>query len=176
MTVLVAVSRAAAVCARRAIRKSTIFSVPRASKIMQCPHDRTVFADDRAPGHRNRLLPHLPRRVAGPLRARQDHRAGERTTPSEGTSQRAAARPAHRGRQLPGWISSGDGLPAVSGLRALAKEPDSPDYHYGRGYDPRYQDKKKRKSSLATCSTQDGARPVDHAIQLWLTTSQAIEG
>ncbi len=109
-----------------------VITYDRTESIKNCRfrlHLRLAFVvkDDRAPGHRNRLLPHLPRGVAGPRRARQDHRAGERTSASDGTTpQRGAARPAHRGRELPGWISSGTGLPSVSGLRALVQEPGQP--------------------------------------------------
>ena len=42
---------------------------------MQCPTDGTTLADERAQRDRDRLLPHLPGRVARPGRARQDHRA-----------------------------------------------------------------------------------------------------
>jgi len=39
------------------------------------PDRRRQSGPHRAPGHRDRLLPDLPRRLAGPWRARQDHRA-----------------------------------------------------------------------------------------------------
>jgi hypothetical protein len=48
---------------------------------------RDCVANERAAGHRDRLLPHLSRCVAGPRRARQDHRAGERARCSDDTPQ-----------------------------------------------------------------------------------------
>jgi Zn-finger nucleic acid-binding protein len=38
--------------------------------------------------------------------------------------------------------------PQYPDSRRLPKSPDSPEAYYGRGYDSRYQNKKKRKSFL----------------------------
>ena len=89
----------------------------------------------------------LPRSVARSRRARQDHRAGERTTPPTAPG----SEPRHDPRTEASYPAGYPQAPAYSQYPASGrspKSPDSPDDFYGREYDPRYQDKKKRKSFL----------------------------
>ena len=60
-----------------------------------CPRCGAGLTNERAAGHRDRLLPRVPRRMAGPRRTRQDHRAHR-------DDAGAAAEPARAGPGGPG--------------------------------------------------------------------------
>jgi Zn-finger nucleic acid-binding protein len=120
----------------------------RTVEVMQCPNDQTVLQMTERQGIEIDYCPTC--RGVWLDRGELDkiiERASALPPPEAATSE-----PRHDPRTevasyRPGY-SQAPAYPQYPASGRSPKSPDSPDDYYGRGYDPRYRDRKKRKSFL----------------------------
>jgi hypothetical protein len=86
--------------------------------------------------------------VAGPRRVRQDHQRASAPPPPKAAESEPRHDPRTEVASYPVGYPQAPAYPQYQASGRSSKSPDSPDNYYGRGHDPRYQDKKKRKSFL----------------------------
>ena len=115
---------------------------------MQCPHDQTVLQMTERQGIEIDYCPTC--RGVWLDRGELDKIIERVSTPAPSSAPRSEPRPDPR-TEVAGYPAGYPQAPTYPQYPAAAygpKSPDSPDEHYGRGYDPRYQDKRRRKSFL----------------------------
>jgi Zn-finger nucleic acid-binding protein len=121
---------------------------------MQCPHDQTVLQMTERQGIEIDYCPNC--RGVWLDRGELDKIIERTSAPAPPESSRAEPRPDPRTEVAgypAGYSQPPPAYPQYQTYGRSPGSPDSPDDHYGRGYDPRYQDsryqdKRRRKSFL----------------------------
>jgi uncharacterized protein len=123
------------------------------SLVMQCPHDQTVLQMTERQGIEIDYCPTC--RGVWLDRGELDkiiERAGEPASPKAPPPSESRPDPRTEVAGYPaGYPAGHPQAPAYPQYPAYGRSPgspDSPDDYYGRGHDPRYQGKRKRKSFL----------------------------
>ena len=116
---------------------------------MQCPHDQTVLHMTERQGIEIDYCPTC--RGIWLDRGELDkiiERAGEPTPAKAPPPSESRPDPRTEVTGYPAGHSQAPVYPQYPAYGRSPGSPGSPDDHYGRGYDPRYQDKRRRKSFL----------------------------
>jgi uncharacterized protein len=124
------------------------------SRVMQCPHDQTVLQMTERQGIEIDYCPTC--RGVWLDRGELDKIIERASPPSRPETQRSESRqdPRTEGAGYPAGYPEAPTYPQYPASGRSPRSPDSPDDYYGRddysgrGYDSRYQHKKKRKSFL----------------------------
>ena len=120
----------------------------RTVEVMQCPHDQTVLQMTERQGIEIDYCPTC--RGVWLDRGELDKIIERASAPLPPPAPRSEPRPDPR-TEVAGYPAGYPQAPTYPQYPAAGyapKSPDSPDDYHGRGYDPRYQDKRKRKSFL----------------------------
>ena len=115
---------------------------------MQCPHDQTVLQMTERQGIEIDYCPTC--RGVWLDRGELDKIIERASAPAPPTSSHSEPRPDPRTEVAgyPAGYPQAPVYPQYPAARYQPKSPDSPEDYYGRGHDPRYYDKRKRKSFL----------------------------
>jgi uncharacterized protein len=120
----------------------------RTVEVMQCPHDQTVLQMTERQGIEIDYCPTcrgvwLDRGELDKIIERMSA-----TPPPPAPSSEPRHDPRTEVASYPAGYPQAPAYPQYPASGRSPKSPDSPHDYYGRGHDPRYQDKRKRKSFL----------------------------
>jgi Zn-finger nucleic acid-binding protein len=118
------------------------------SRVMNCPHDQTVLQMTERQGIEIDYCPTC--RGVWLDRGELDKIIERVSAPAAPTTSRSQPQPDPR-TEVAGYPAGSPQAPVYPQYPAYGRSPgspDSPDDYYGRGYDPRYQQQRRRKSFL----------------------------
>ena len=121
----------------------------RTVRVMQCPNDQTVLQMTERQGIEIDYCPTC--RGVWLDRGELDkiiERASAPAPPKEAARSEPRPDPRTEVAGYPAGYAQAPAYPQYPTSGRSPKSPDSPDDYYGRGHDPRYHDRKKRKSFL----------------------------